>query len=149
MAISVKEKELAAVAISVAAGCKPCTDHHVGVARKARATEVEIRAAVAEAMTVRSRAGQIMQAHALAHFGAAAATDIADNAGGATRVQALIRLGAAYAVNCTSGLESALAAARHAGIAADDIAAIVKLAGFIRARAISHVEKLVDIGAEA
>ncbi len=42
MSITPKEKELVAVAISVAAGCKPCTDHHVAVARKARATDAAI-----------------------------------------------------------------------------------------------------------
>ena len=37
MTMTSKEKELVAIGISVAAGCKPCTDHHVAVARKARA----------------------------------------------------------------------------------------------------------------
>ena len=37
MTMTPKEKELVAIGISVAAGCKPCTDHHVAVARKARA----------------------------------------------------------------------------------------------------------------
>ena len=38
---------LVAVGISVAAGCMPCTDRHVTVARKARASDDEIRQAVA------------------------------------------------------------------------------------------------------
>jgi len=149
MAVSAKEKELAAVGISVAAGCKPCTDHHVGVARKARATDGEICAAIADAVAVRNHAAELMKAHALSHFGAAAAPDIPDGNGRETRVRALVNLGAAFAVNCTSSLEGALTAAERAGIAPDDIAEIVKLAGFIRGRAISHVEKLAGIGAKA
>ncbi|UCH72626.1 MAG: carboxymuconolactone decarboxylase family protein [Rhodospirillales bacterium] len=148
MTISAKDKELAAVGISVAAGCKPCTDHHVTVARKARATDEEIRAAIAEALAVRGRAAEIMRAYALSHFGATASPDVAEDTG-ESRVGALIRVGAAFAVNCTASLEHALAAARRAGIAPDEVAEIVKLAGFIRSRAISHVEKLVDIGAAA
>ncbi len=31
MAINSKTKELVAVGISVASGCKPCTDHHVTI----------------------------------------------------------------------------------------------------------------------
>ncbi len=149
MTVSAKEKELAAVGISVAAGCKPCTDHHVTVARKARASEDEIRAAIADAIRVRSQAAEIMQARALSHFGPVAVPDIPDEAGPDARVRALIRLGAAFAVNCDASLENALAMARRAGIAPDDIAGIVKLAGFIRGRAISHVEKLLGADAEA
>lgn len=38
-----KDKELVAVAISVSARCRCCTDHHAKVAREARATNAEIR----------------------------------------------------------------------------------------------------------
>jgi hypothetical protein len=98
---------------------------------------------------VRSQAAEIMRAHTLSHFGAAAAPDLPDDSGPETRVRALVRVGAAFAVNCTSSLESALAVAERTGFAPDDIRQIVKLAGFIRGRAISHVEKLVEIGAKA
>lgn len=149
MPVSAKEKELAAVGLSVAAGCKPCTDHHVTVARKARATDDEIRAAVADAIAVRNQATAFMHAHALSHFGMAAAPDVADAPDRAERVRAMVRLGAAFAVNCTSSLERALAVAHRTGIAADDIAEIVELAGFIRGRAIAHVEDLAKTGAAA
>ena len=65
VAITPKEKELVAVGISVAAGCKPCTDHHVAVVRKARATDEEIRQAANDALVVRRSAADIMQSHAL------------------------------------------------------------------------------------
>ena len=55
MTITPKEKELAAVGISVAAACKPCTDYHVGVARKARASDQEIRVKVNRPLTPRGR----------------------------------------------------------------------------------------------
>ena len=53
MTVSAKEKELAAVGMSVAAVCKPFTDHRVTVARTVRATEEEMRAAIAGALAVR------------------------------------------------------------------------------------------------
>ena len=42
MAITPKEKELAAVGMSIATGCKPCTDFHVKAARKSGASDAEI-----------------------------------------------------------------------------------------------------------
>ena len=68
MTVPAKEKELAAVGISVAAGCKPCTDHHVAVARKARATDEEISAAIADAVAVRNQATGIMKARSVTGF---------------------------------------------------------------------------------
>lgn len=56
MAITPKEKELAAVGISVATGCKPCTDHHMKAVRKARASDKEIRQTVADALEARKGA---------------------------------------------------------------------------------------------
>jgi AhpD family alkylhydroperoxidase len=48
-----KQKELVAVGASIAAGCRPCTTHHVAAARAAGAGDVEIRAAVQTALAVR------------------------------------------------------------------------------------------------
>ena len=47
MTLRLKEKELAAV--GVVTGCKPCTDYHVKAAREARASDEEIKQAVADA----------------------------------------------------------------------------------------------------
>jgi AhpD family alkylhydroperoxidase len=147
MAITPKEKELAAVGISVAAGCKPCTDHHVTVARKARATDLEIKAAVAVALAVRRRAAEIMEAHASAQLAEAPAEAQAapSLAGASDRLTALVSVGAAFAVNCVSSLERNLAAAEAAGLAPDEIMQVVKLAAFIKRRAASHVERLAGM----
>ncbi len=64
MAISAKEKELSAVGVSVATGCKPCTDYHVKAVRKAGAADDEIEQAVADALAVRRVATAIMERHA-------------------------------------------------------------------------------------
>ena len=148
MTISPKEKEVVAVGISVAAGCRPCTDHHVTVARKARATDEDIRQAVTDALAVRRKAAEIMEAHAWSHFGDATVPGGTDNGSSESRVRALVHVGAAFAVNCVSSLEHYLAAAEKAGVAPEDIRQIVKLAVFIKGRAASHVEKLVGVREE-
>ena len=141
MTITPKEKELAAVAISVAAGCKPCTDHHVKVARKARASDAEIRQAADNALAIRRTAADIMEGHASAHLGKKSEQPRFEAAGDVSRVEALASLGVAFAVNCVSSLEHYLAAAEIAGVPQDDISQIVELAAFIKQKAASHVER--------
>ena len=70
MAITLREKELAAVGISVATGCKPCTDFHVKKVREAGASDSEVRQAMSDAFAVRRDATEIMEAYGLAHVGA-------------------------------------------------------------------------------
>ncbi len=143
MVLRLKERELAAVGISVATGCKPCTDYHVKAARKARASDDEIGRAVAAALSVRTSATAIMEAHALAHLGEAGH---GDGTGGETdRAKELVSVGAAFGVNCASSLEKHLAAARAIGISDEDIADIVKLAVFIKGMAASHVNRMAGV----
>jgi AhpD family alkylhydroperoxidase len=136
-----KEKELAAVGISVAAGCKPCTDYHLAAVRKAGATEEEIRQAVVDALAVRKGATEAMAEHAFADLSANGRHTDAGEARPPTRVGELVSVGAAFAVNCTSSLEQHLVAARSVGISRNEIRAVLKLAAFIKKMAALHVEK--------
>ena len=145
MVLRLKEKELAAVAISVAAGCKPCTDYHVLAARKARASDEEIKQAVADALAVRKGATEIMEGHALAQLGERRRDVARGRAGQANRVEALVNVGAAFAVNCASSLETHIAAADAAAVTREEIVEIVKLSAFIKKRAVSHVERLCGV----
>ena len=148
MAMTPKEKELVAIGISVAAGCKPCTDHHVAVARKARATDAEIRQATDDAFIVRRHATDIMEAYALAYLGEDRDVGGFGFPGEPSRITALVCIGAAFAVNCVASLEHHLAAAGKAGVSEDDIGQVVALAAFIKQRAASHVERLAGMGEE-
>ena len=145
MAITPKEKELAAVGISVAAGCKPCTDHHIGVARKARASDQEIKEAVVAALAVRRSATEIMEGYALANLGEPEPEADSGSSAETSRQRELVAMGAAFAVNCVSSLEAHLAAAEAVGITQEEITQIVKFAAFIKERAASHVERLVGL----
>ena len=132
MAITVKERELAAVGISVASGCKPCTNYHVKAVREAGASDEEIKRAVTDSLSVRKSATYFMKTHALARLGQEGSHSDADGPDSTNRVRELISVGAAFGVNCTSNLEAHLAVAETA-----------KLAAFIKERAASHVERLV------
>jgi len=143
MVISVTEKELAAVGISVASGCKPCTNYHVKAVREAGASDEEIKQAVADALSVRKSATDFMKTHALARLGQEGSHSHAHGPGPMNRVRELVSVGAAFGVNCASSLEEHLAAAATVGISQEEIAEIAKLAAFIKERAASHVERLV------
>jgi AhpD family alkylhydroperoxidase len=148
MTISTKEKELTAVGVSVATGCKPCTDYHVKAVRKAGATDDEIGQAVADALAVRRTATAIMARHARAHLGKLGPETGSRPTEQTNRIRVLVSIGAAFGVNCVSSLEQHLADAEAIGISQREIARIVKLAAFIKTRAASHVERLVNAAEE-
>jgi AhpD family alkylhydroperoxidase len=143
MALTAKEKELTAVGISIAAGCKPCTDYHVKAVRKAGATDAEIRRAIDTAVAVRKDAAGVMESYGFEHLGIEKGSAGPCCPGEPPRIDALVSVGAAFAVNCTTGLKRHLAAARGVGVTDDEVTAVAKLAVFIKARAASHVDSLV------
>jgi AhpD family alkylhydroperoxidase len=53
MTMTILDKELVALAISVAAGCRPCVTHHLIEVRKAGADDTAIEQSVAGAVCVR------------------------------------------------------------------------------------------------
>ena len=144
MTITSKEKELAAVGISIAAGCKPCTDFHVKKVRELGASNAEIKQAMSDALSVRRGATDIMEAYGFAHLGGPKPTEGSERVGATDRVKELVRIGAAFGVNCVSSMKIHLEAAESAGISHDDISAIVKLSAFIKGKAASHVERLAE-----
>lgn len=148
MPLALKEKELAAVGISVAAGCKPCTDYHVKAVRAAGAADGEIRQAIADAICVRESALKVMKAHGLQLLGESGG-DTGCGCAESNRTKELVSIGAAYAVNCTSNLQQHLAAAKNLGIDDEELSEVLSLAGFIKEKAASHVEKIGPLGDNA
>lgn len=144
MPITPKERELAAVGISVAAGCKPCTDFHVKKVRDVGASDSDIERAMSDAFAVRRGATEIMEAHALAHLGQAKPAARPEPMGEADRVREFVCIGAAFGVNCVSSLKAHLEAAERAGVSHEEITAIIKLSAFIKGKAASHVEHLAE-----
>jgi AhpD family alkylhydroperoxidase len=143
MALKPDEKELAAVGISVAAGCRPCTSYHLKEVRKTRATEAEIRQAVVDAVCVRNSATESMRRHGLELGDADGELPGCGCSGETTRIGELVSIGAAFAVNCSANLAKHLQASQTVGVTEDDVAAIAELAAFIKKMAASHVERVV------
>ncbi|MFQ5546044.1 MAG: carboxymuconolactone decarboxylase family protein [Acidiferrobacterales bacterium] len=148
MGISTKEKELIAVGVSVATGCKPCTDYHVKAVRKAGADDDEIGQAVADALAVRRAATVIMARYARAHLGKVGPETGSKPTEQTNRIKTLVSIGAAFGVNCVASLKQHLAEAEAVDLSQDEIATIVRLAAFIKKRAASHVERLVGMAEE-
>ena len=143
MTLRLKERELVAVGVSVAAGCKPCTDYHVKAVREAKATDDEIRQAIDDAISVRRNASDVMRGYGLCHLGETAKAVEGGCTKPTTRIKELISIAAAFAVNCTTNLEKHLAVAKALGVSGEEIQDVIKLATFIKGKAASHVEKLV------
>ncbi|WP_041039513.1 carboxymuconolactone decarboxylase family protein [Paramagnetospirillum magnetotacticum] len=136
MTMTTLEKELVALAISVAAGCRPCVTHHLVEVRKAGGDDDSIVKAVGGAVCVRNSAGDGMRRHALG-------LDPAKKECGCTAsdpLTELIALGAALAVNCTAETDKHLTAARSLGVAQDQLDEVFALAAMIRTKAIGHAE---------
>lgn len=142
MSITKKEKELASVGISIAAGCKPCTDYHLKAVREAGASDDEIGRAIEDAVAVRNAATSIMSHYGHSHLGDAEHEEAA--AIPRDRLAELVGIGAAFAVNCVSSLENYSRHAESAGVTKDEILEIVKLAKFIKERGASHVNRWAE-----
>lgn len=143
MSLNPKEEGLVAVGISIAAGCRPCTDHHLGKVAELGATPDEIRQTLADALCVKRNAADLIDAQVLTHL-----DDPAPAASGCSgrdnRTTELIKIGAAYSVNCTENLEKHITAGRAWGITDAEIGEIVKLSIFIKGKAVSHVDTVID-----
>ncbi len=138
MTLRLKEKELVATAISVATGCRPCTDYHLKAVREAKASEPEIATAIDTGLAIRERAAALMRNYAGGANDGTEPVAVASD-----RTATLVAVGSAFAVNCTASLAAYLAQAETAGISSDDVRAVTELSTFIKGKAASHVDALV------
>ncbi|MBI5505222.1 MAG: carboxymuconolactone decarboxylase family protein [Deltaproteobacteria bacterium] len=138
--LSEKEKELVAVAASVAAGCIPCTRYHVKAVQTAGATLDEVTGAVEVALRIKRGAAAVMEGVARTALGLNADSATAAAAGCGDRVSRLAAIAAAVAVNCTTSLERYVAIAVGTGIRGDEIRLVVGLAQMIRAKAAEKMD---------
>ena len=143
MPLDIKEKELAAVGISIATGCKPCTNYHVKKTREAGASDEEMQQAIGHALNVRNTTTNAMDNFSRTLLGAGPGKECAC-VGEPTRQKELVAVGAAFAVNCTANLEKHIKAARSVGITEDEIKEILDLALFIKGKGASHVDHIAE-----
>ena len=146
MSLSVKEKELVSVGVSLAAGCKTCANFHFKKVRGAGASDEEIEQAMTDGIAVRDKAKKIMERQGFRLLGlkfSRTEEGEEDNATETSRMKELVSIASAYAVNCTSSLKKHLATARSIGVAEDEIEAVLDLARFIKGQADSYCCKLI------
>lgn len=137
------EKEIISIGASVAAGCQPCTSHHVGEARAAGATVQQMRTAIDDALCVRRNATDVIARHAGGLLGETPAADPAC-CGEKSLLRELTSVSAAFAVNCPVNLEEHATATRRRGGTERQIQTAVGIARSIKRVAASHVENAAD-----
>lgn len=137
-----KEKELVAVAASIASGCLPCTVRHTKTVREAGASEAEVLGATRIALDVRDNATELMAevAHGnlsyeypgKAQFGSLE-----------QQMNDLVAIGAALACNSVAGLEYYLAAAKLVGASTSQIQTAIGIAQAIREEAAEKADAVI------
>jgi len=137
-----KEQELVAVGASVAAGCRPCTAHHVRAARTAGADEGEIRQAVNDALDVRRSATASMARLAEKQLRGAPGSD-ATNGSEKTLIGELVSVSAALAVNCVTNLEAHLTAAWQVGATVCQIQTALGIARAVKNMAAKKADETI------
>ena len=129
-----KEKELVAVAASIASGCLPCTVHHTKAVRQAGASEAEVLGTIGIALDVRDNATEIMAEAAQGNM----IYEYPGNRQSSSLIQPihnLVAIGAALACNSVAGLEYHLTAAKRAGASTRQIQTAMGIARAIRKEA--------------
>jgi AhpD family alkylhydroperoxidase len=137
-----KDKELVAVAASIASGCLPCTTHHIKLVREAGAAETEVLRAIDIALDVRNNSTEIITE---------AARGNPDNdypikmqsASLEQPIDDLISMGAALASNSVAGLEYYLIMAWAAGASPRQIQTAVEVARTIRKEAAEKADAII------
>jgi len=137
-----KEKELVAVAASIASGCLPSTTQHIKLARETGASESEVLRSIYIASDVRDNATEIMAE-------AAQGNPVNEYP---TRMQSgsmegpiddLVSMGAALACNSVAGLEYYLTKARIAGASTHQIQTVAGIARTIRKEAEEEANAII------
>ena len=147
--MNAKEKELIAVTVSVAAGCEPCTQHHVKAAREVGGDDGELRQMIETALSIRERASQRIGAIAWRELGAAAEFPRCGSGTPAQKLGALASAAAALAANCGAGVPGFLAVARGAGATGQDEAVALVIARQIKNVAAEKAEDAAREESEA
>lgn len=109
-----KEKELVAVAASIASGCLPCTTQHIKLAHETGASDSEVLKSIYIALDVRDNATEIMaeaaQGNPVSQYPIRMQTGSMQGP-----INDLVSIGAALACNSVAGLEYYLTKAGAAG----------------------------------
>lgn len=143
MSITPQERELVTIGIAVACGCKTCLREDMLLARSLHVTDKDIADTVKIAINIRRSAADDVEKFILSDFTETTEPEPDFVQHNNSRIEALVSVGTAFAVNCTSSLKKHVATAESIGITAEDLREVVGLSAFMKAVAASHVEQVM------
>ena len=135
MQLEQRQKELAAIGASVGANCRPCIEHHVAAGREAGLSEQELEDAIAVAEAVRDEAIRLFSAKLHELFRRGRPSTAPGGARDASADRALVALGASVGANSHPLLHTDIAKAFDSGLSRAQVAAALKMAGYVQQRA--------------
>ena len=141
--LSPKETSLAALAASIAAGCRPCPSHWLDEARAKGACERGVRLAIETGLSVRTSATGAMAEFAASLQSGPPALDEEFRLQRAGLIE-VMACGAAFALRSTTDLEHRIDLARGRGASSEQIGTALVIARAVRAAAGKEVDKVVE-----
>jgi AhpD family alkylhydroperoxidase len=144
MAITPQERELIIIGTAIAAGCKGCLRENALAAQQLHVTAKDVDDTISTAIRIRQAATNGIEKFVSSGFTESAASKPHPRNSDNQRIQALVSVGAAFAINCVTSLKEQIDNAKTIGISEDDINAVVSLSAFMKANAASHVERLMS-----
>ena len=141
MLLESRQLELAAVGISIAAGCIPCTKYHITQAGKSGAGSHDIL----EAVRIGVGIANIALSDLHRQFDPQAVSSSEDDINtGLSRCEILTGIGSSVARNSVKQLKIMIGLARNNQIQDNEIMEIVGLANRIKAKAALHLLRVTD-----
>jgi AhpD family alkylhydroperoxidase len=135
MQLEQHDKELAAIGASIGCNCRPCIEHHIPAGREAGLSEAQLAGAVATARAVRDAAIALLAPRVDELLGGGSAQFEPSPAAETSREQELVSLGASVGANSHPLLKLHIAVALDVGLSSGEVAAAVKMAGYVQKRA--------------
>ena len=134
MQLEQRDKELAAIGAAIGCNCRPCIEHHIPAGREAGLSEAALADAVATARLVRDEAIVLLAPRVDELLGrSTVAVEAASVA--TSRAHALVALGASVGANSHALGARHITGAPELGLSAGEIAAALKMAGYVQKRA--------------
>ena len=135
MQLEQRDKELAAIGAAIGCNCRPCIEHHIPAGREAGLSEPELADAVTVARAVRDEAIELLAPRIDELLGSGTVPVEPARAAETSRARALVSLGATFGANSHQLLERHIAATAELALSAGEVAAALKIAGYVQKRA--------------
>jgi len=143
MSITPQERELVTIGIAIACGCKTCLRQDMLLARGLHVTDKDIANTIKIAINVRHSSTDNVEKFISSDFTETAEAEPNFVQNENKRLEILVFVGTAFAVNCASSLKKYLASAKAIGIMDEELREVVGLAAFMKTIAASHVEQIM------